>query len=124
MTSSSDSRPFPQDTSDVEKDWELFKLGLMASASRCCGKKYIGPAPDGRLRTSWWTDEVRDIVREKKLAFDHWLNDKSEANRQRYNELKHATKEAVKKAKGNLGEHSVSRSRTAIGMLTKYSGRP
>ena len=40
----------PQDTPDVEKDWELFKLGLMASAIRCCGKKYIGPAPDGRLR--------------------------------------------------------------------------
>ena len=89
----------PAIVSDVEAEWKLFKLGLLASATEACGTKYMGSALGGQLRTSWWTPEVQQFVKEKKLAFKVWLNDKSEANRQLYLICRKTASDVVKKAK-------------------------
>ena len=87
------------DDSDAEAVWKVFKLGIQASAAECCGTKYIGPAPNGKVRTHWWTQEVQELVKGKKRAFREWLNIKSSTFRQLYTNTRKVAAEAVKKAK-------------------------
>ena len=90
---------WPAIESNVEAEWELFKLGLLASATEVCGTKYMKPSLGGQLITSWWTSEVQKIVKEKRLAVKVCLNDKSEANWQLYLICRKTTSEVVKKSK-------------------------
>jgi len=107
----------PNDISNVEDEWQLFKLAILSSATESCGLKSVGPAPGGHLRTSWWTKEVQEIVKEKKNAFVKWLNDKSDSNRLVYIRAKKSASEAVKKAKKTswerFGEEMESNYRSA-----------
>ena len=51
---------------DVEVAWEELKEGILRSAVEVCGGSR---ARRKRRRTAWWSKEVQEAVRAKKLAY-------------------------------------------------------
>ena len=81
---------------DIEVAWEELKEGILRSADEVCGKSRVRRE---RRRTAWWSKEVQEAVRAKKLAYRRLLNQGSEEARLAYNETKKEAKVKVRKAK-------------------------
>ena len=81
---------------DIEVAWEELKEGILRSAVEVCGESR---ARRERHRTAWWSKEVQEAVRAKKLAYRKLLNQGSEEARLAYIEAKKEAKVKVRKAK-------------------------
>ena len=81
---------------DIEVAWEELKEGILRSAVEVCGESR---ARRERCRTAWWSKEVQEAVRAKKLAYRKLLNQGSEEARLAYIEAKKEAKVKVRKAK-------------------------
>ena len=81
---------------DIEVAWEELKEGILRSAVEVCGESR---ARRERRRTAWWSKEVQEAVRAKKLAYRKLLNQGSEEARLAYNEAKKEAKVRVRKQK-------------------------
>ncbi|VDP48387.1 unnamed protein product [Soboliphyme baturini] len=45
----------PAMTTDVEKEWHLFKSAIIEADAECYKFKPVGRPPGGQKRSSWWT---------------------------------------------------------------------
>ncbi|KAK3514571.1 hypothetical protein QTP70_021622 [Hemibagrus guttatus] len=78
-------------------DWET-----TAEVIRETGRKVLGVSSGRRKEdkeTWWWNEEVQDSIQRKRLAKKKWDMDRTEENRQEYNELQRRVKREVSKAK-------------------------
>ena len=81
---------------DVEAAWAELKEGILRSAVEVCGETRVRRE---RRRTAWWSKEVQEAVRAKKLAYRKLLDQGSEEAKVAYNEAKKEAKMRVRKAK-------------------------
>ena len=106
---------------DIEVAWEELKEGILRSADEVCGNLRVKRE---RRRTAWWSKEVQEAVRAKKLAYRKLLNQGSEEARLAYNEAKKEAKVRVRKAKNEewirLGEKM---EKDAKGMQKRFWAR-
>ena len=81
----------------VEREWSLFKEGVLRCAKEVCGTRKVGGWR--RRGSEWWNDEMNQVVAEKRTAFECWLRDGSEQTWERYREKKREVKRKVREAK-------------------------
>jgi len=55
----------------------LFKAAVASSAARVCGLTRHGVTSNGKNVTTWWSQEVKNVVRAKKVAYLAWLQKSS-----------------------------------------------
>ena len=81
---------------NVEAAWEEIIEGILRSAVEICGMSRISR---GGRRTAWWSKEVQDPVRAKKIAYKRLLSQLTKEAKLAYNEAKKEAKSRVRKAK-------------------------
>ena len=67
---------------NVEKAWNELKEGIVGAASRVSG--IVRMRRSGKKRSRWW-NEVRELVRKKKLMHSRLLDTGTEDARRHYN---------------------------------------
>ena len=106
---------------DIGVAWEELKEGILRSADEVCEKSRVRRE---RCRTAWWSKEVQEAVRAKKLAYRRLLNQGSEEARLAYNEATKEAKVRVRKAQNEewirLGEEM---EKHAKGMQKRFWSR-
>ena len=82
----------------VHENWDC-----VATQVRECCKQVLGVVKGGRQfvdkETWWWGEEVQKAVNGKKKAFKEWKSNKTQENRDAYNQAKKLAKKAVAIAK-------------------------
>ena len=82
--------------SNVEEVWGEFKKNVMETAAEVCGtKKYR----NAQKRTRWWNEEVRQAIKNKKVAYLKWLQQQTSEAKERYQEAKKEAKRVVRQAR-------------------------
>ena len=82
---------------NIEDEWKCFKDSTVGCAKEVCGRRTVG----GGIRkgSEWWNDDVSAMVKEKKEAYEKWLQRNSNENYEKYKEKKIEVKRKVKEAK-------------------------
>ena len=82
---------------ELEEEWLIMKESLVGNASEVCGKRKVG----GGIRkgSEWWNEGVKLKVKEKKKAYEEWLQCKSSEKYERYKAKKVEVKRCVAEAK-------------------------
>jgi hypothetical protein len=80
----------------IEKKWKILKDTLIEAAELVCGRKYF---TEKMKRTSWWTEEIRKVIQEKKAAWRNYIKTKTDENWQKYVEGRRTVKREVMAAK-------------------------
>lgn len=93
----------PEIEADIESEWNLFKTALIDAATITCGLKRIGIQP-GQKKTAWWTKEIPKVVREKKIAYQKWIQQQTAKNWQNYKQMREEVKKIVSEAKAKSWE--------------------
>ncbi|KAK3540325.1 hypothetical protein QTP70_029588, partial [Hemibagrus guttatus] len=96
-----------------------------AEVIRETGRKVLGVSSGRRKEdkeTWWWNEEVQDSIQRKKLAKKKWDMDRTEENRQEYNELQRRMKREVSKAKQKAYDELYTRLDTREGQKDLYKG--
>ena len=70
---------------DAEEVWKVFKEAILAVTERVVGRQKAGRQ---RKTTSWWSNDVKEAVKRKKLLYRKALNDKTDESWKFYNEAK------------------------------------
>ncbi|KAK3521396.1 hypothetical protein QTP70_004128 [Hemibagrus guttatus] len=99
-------------------DWET-----TAEVIRETGRKVLGVSSGRRKEdkeTWWWNEEVQDSIQRKRLAKKKWDMDRTEENRQEYNELQRRVKREVSKAKQKAYDELYTRLDTREGEKDLY----
>ena len=86
----------------VEGEWLKFKKAVMRRTEEVCGMRKVGSGI--RKGSEWWNENTRRIVREKKMAFETWLQNRSRDAHERYKEKRKEAKRAVDLAKRRADE--------------------
>ena len=86
-----------QEVGDVEKEWQRFKSVVVKCAEDVCGMRRVGGGV--RRGGEWWCEETRLAVREKRLAFEVWLQKKDRESYERYKEKRNLAKRIIRNAK-------------------------
>ena len=86
-----------QEVGDVEKEWQRFKSVVVKCAEDVCGMRRVGGGV--RRGGEWWCEETRLAVREKRLAFEVWLQKKDRESYERYKEKRNLAKRVIRNAK-------------------------
>ena len=84
------------EANDIESEWKKFKCAILDAAKECCGT-YV--CKNGRKKTEWWNYEIRVAVKEKRVRWIRWLQNRSEENLELYREQKQVVKALIKEAK-------------------------
>jgi len=86
----------------VETEWKWFKDAVLRNAREVCGMRKVG---GGTMKGSeWWNDEIRELVNEKRNAFEVWLQNRSREAYDRYKDKRREVKVAVRVAKKKADE--------------------
>ena len=82
---------------DIEVAWKELKDGIVGAAMMVCGctRRRKGEAK----RTRWWNEEVKRVVRKKKVLYRRLLDTGNEEARQLYKEARLEAKRMVRRAK-------------------------
>ena len=94
------------DEDNTETRWTKLKEAVNKAAEESIGVKYVG----GKMKkcTPWWTDEVRDAVREKMRRFRSFMKHQTEEKKDQYKaacrEAENVKRNAKKKVWEELGE--------------------
>ncbi|MCJ8739628.1 hypothetical protein PDJAM_G00049220 [Pangasius djambal] len=102
-------------------DWET-----TAEVIRVTGRKVLGVSSGRRKEdkeTWWWNEGVQDSIQRKRLAKKKWDVDRTEENRQEYNELQRRVKREVSKAKQEAYDELYTRLDTREGQKDLKSGK-
>src|SRR6201990_823295 len=92
---------------DVEEEWNKLKIALVGVARSVCGVKKIG---NGRRKGSeWWNEDLENIVKRKKDAFNRYLGTKESLDWEEYKERCREVKREVKRAKRRVEEEWASK---------------
>ncbi|KAK3558768.1 hypothetical protein QTP86_028769 [Hemibagrus guttatus] len=103
----------PREFGDIESEWTMFSTSIVDAAIRSCGRKVSGAGRGGNPRTQWWTLEVRDAVKLKKLA--RGTPEAAEAYRQASRTTAMVVSEAKTRVWEEFGEAMEKDYRTASG---------
>ena len=82
--------------SNVEEVWGEFKKNVMETAAEVCGTKQYRNA---QKRTRWWNEEVKQAIKNKKVAYLKWLQQQTSEAKERYQEAKKEAKRVVRQAR-------------------------
>ena len=85
----------------VEGEWERFKFAVLRCAGEVCGYKKLGRK--GK-RSEWWDDEVRDLVRNKRRAYETYLRTRDERDKNEYKLRNREVKDKVREKKRLVDE--------------------
>src|ERR1051325_2610796 len=92
---------------DVEEEWNKLKIALVGVARSVCGVKKIG---NGRRKGSeWGNEDLENIVKRKKDAFNRCLGTKEALDWEEYKERCREVKREVKRAKRRVEEEWASK---------------
>ncbi|XP_031639106.1 craniofacial development protein 2-like [Contarinia nasturtii] len=69
--------------SDIETEWSLFKNTFLGAARECLGFVRI---KNDRKKTDWWNDVIKAAVKEKRVKWIHWMQNRTEDNWTSYKE--------------------------------------
>lgn len=86
-----------REVGSVEGEWVSFRESVLRIANVVCGKQNVG----GSIRkgSEWWNEEVREVVGEKRKAYEEWLGRKNPLEYERYKEKCGEVKRKVRAAK-------------------------
>ncbi|KAK3535468.1 hypothetical protein QTP70_016891 [Hemibagrus guttatus] len=99
-------------------DWET-----TTEVIRETGRKVLGVSSGRRKEdkeTWWWNEEVQDSIQRKRLVKKKWDMDRTEENRQEYEELQRRVKREVSKAKQKAYDELYTRLDTREGEKDLY----
>ncbi|KAK3531963.1 hypothetical protein QTP86_002249 [Hemibagrus guttatus] len=99
-------------------DWETTAEVIKETA-----RKVLGVSSGRRKEdkeTWWWNEEVQDSIQRKRLAKKKWDMDRTEENRQEYEELQRRVKREVSKAKQKAYDELYTRLDTREGEKDLY----
>ena len=89
----------------IEEAWVEVKEAVLRSAVEVCG---VSKVRGKRHRSAWWSKEVQDAVRAKKLAYNRMLSQDTIETSQAYKDAKKEARNSIRKAKNEewlrLGE--------------------
>uniref|UniRef100_A0A8D8XC74 Uncharacterized protein n=1 Tax=Cacopsylla melanoneura TaxID=428564 RepID=A0A8D8XC74_9HEMI len=85
-----------RESEELEQMWTCFKNSILTAAETTCGLSVKGVK---KKFTHWWTEEVKRIVKDKKIAWKKYLTTKSQTDYEMYKEKRTAAKNAVLMAK-------------------------
>ena len=86
-----------REVGNVEEEWKMFKDSVMRNASEVCGKRRVGGFV--RKGSEWWSEEVEVAVKEKRKAFEMWLQNNNGETYGKYKEKRREVKLKVGEAK-------------------------
>lgn len=66
---------------EVETSWQIIKKILLEAAELACGMRKVGSR---EKKTAWWTEEIKEVVKEKKVLWKEYLKNSTEENYERY----------------------------------------
>lgn len=87
-----------QVTWTIEERWTTFKETLKKAAEKTCGTRKHNKHTK---MTSWWTEEIRKMVKEKKTAWKRYIQTKDMADKEEYKRRRNVVKESIKVEKRN-----------------------
>ena len=87
---------------EVEEEWESFREAIMRCATEVCGKRVFGRGV--RRGSEWWNDRVREVVTEKRRAYERWLQRKDAEAYEQYREVRRRVKRVVREEKRKADE--------------------
>ena len=79
----------------VEDVWLEFKEGMIGAAVEILGVKW---SKGCRKRTRWWNDDVREAVKQKKMAYLRWLQQKTGKAKEAYQTAKKNARRVIRQA--------------------------
>ena len=77
---------------DASNLWNTFKNGALQTCDEVCGKK------KGRKNhgdTWWWNEEVKETIKQKKVAYKKMCKNRWEENKVKYKNIKNRTMKVV-----------------------------
>ena len=83
--------------SPMDETWTIFKASLIETLSKACGVKKASKGPV--KKTSWWNDNVKEAIKDKKKLYKAWAGSKLEEDYIEYRSARRHCKRAVKEAK-------------------------
>lgn len=86
---------------DIEHKWNHLKNVMLNAARKVCGIKRI---LKNKKQTSWWTKEIKQQIKQKKLAWRNYLSNKTVERYNIYKNERTKTKMLIKTAKNEQWE--------------------
>ncbi|KAK3512320.1 hypothetical protein QTP70_004618 [Hemibagrus guttatus] len=94
----------PREVGDIESEWTMFSSSIVDAAIRSCGHKVSGAGRSCNPQTQWWTLEVRDAVKLKKVSYRAWLARGTLEAAEAYWQAKRTAARVVSEAKTQVWE--------------------
>lgn len=85
----------------IEEKWEKFKEIIYKAGRKACG---ISIAGGSKKRTSWWNEEIKNIIKTKKNRWRAYLQQRDEESYEKYKIARKTAKEKIKIAKAKEWE--------------------
>lgn len=87
----------------VDMAWNKIKQNIIHSAKEAIGQRKINI--NGRKNTKpWFTEEVKDLSKEKKMAYIRYINNRSPEEYQKYKVIRNRTNDGIKQLKKEYWE--------------------
>lgn len=85
----------------LEEKWQTFKKIVNKAGTESCG---IAISGGSKKRTSWWSQDIKNIIKRKKEAWKEYLRKKSEESYGKYKEVRRIVTKEIKIAKAKEWE--------------------
>lgn len=89
------------DERNLHENWNSLKEIILMTAKEVCTEKIVNTS---RKRTAWWSETVKEKVKEKKDAYKKFITTKSEEDKEKYIEIRNEAKRLVREAKNKSWE--------------------
>lgn len=86
------------EANDIEHEWSVFKKVILETAKECCGT-YVCKNVSGRKKSEFWNDEIKAAVKEKRVRWLKWMQNRNDESLEAYRVQKRVVKRCVKEAK-------------------------
>ena len=70
---------------EVEEEWSRFKGVVLRGAKEVCGTK-ISRLENWSKRSEWWSEEIGEMVKRKKVAFKEFIENRNGERWENYKE--------------------------------------
>ena len=88
----------PKERKTVEEEWEMFKSSILNTAKTTCGTTKKHKTRIKKI-TSWWNDEVKEAVKDKKGKYKKWVKSKQDRDYIEYRLARRHANRIIKKEK-------------------------
>ncbi|XP_065160319.1 craniofacial development protein 2-like [Atheta coriaria] len=87
------------DEDDVDKAWDKLKTNVTQAAEEALGSKEVKPYNPFGKRTPWFTDEIKQKCKEKRLAYQQYRTERTMQSYRKYKRKRIETHELVRTTK-------------------------